>query len=70
MNSTCNMNPSDIYAQMIEVNAGRRGCMTVTKKDAKKGYVQWSFIESAASILGLEVRRDGRWGYLISLAAK
>lgn len=68
MTSTCKATPSDIYAQMLEVKSGARGCMTLTKKDAKAGRVAWSFVESAASILGLKVDRDGRWGYLVSKA--
>ena len=67
MSSTCKITPSDIYAQMLEIKDGRRGCMTVTKKDAKKVGVAWSFIENAALILGMEVRQNGRLGYLISL---
>jgi hypothetical protein len=68
MSSTCKITPSDIYAQMLEVKTGSRGCMTLTKKDAKAGGVAWSFVESAVSILGLKIVREGRWGFLVSRA--
>jgi hypothetical protein len=51
---------------MLQIKSGKRGCMTLTKKEAKAANLDWSFVENAASILGLKVQKNGRWGFLVS----
>lgn len=63
---------SDLYNLMLEVKNGRpqggtRGCIIFSKKQAKQLGIEWSFVENSATLLGLKVVRDGRWGYNISL---
>ena len=63
------VNPSSIYAAMLEVKAndGRRGCFIIKKSECKSANVAWSFVESSAAILGLRIERNGVWGYVISV---
>lgn len=68
MNTTT---PSDLYALILEVkcgtaDGGKRGCVAITKKQAKKSSIPWSFVISAVQILGLTIYRNGRDGYIIA----
>ncbi|HEX8552780.1 MAG TPA: hypothetical protein VF681_14630 [Abditibacteriaceae bacterium] len=66
MNSTVRLTPTDFYADLLTIKSGNRGCHTVTKKDAKAAGMDWKFIENAVAVLELQIRRDGRWGFVIS----
>jgi hypothetical protein len=62
---------ADLYEQMLEIKNGRadggsRGCTWITKKQARALGIEWSFVESATNLLGLQINRDGRMGYQIS----
>lgn len=64
--------PADLYDQMLEVKNGRpdggkRGFTHITKKQAKAWGIEWSFVEQACQILGLNLHRHARLGYSISL---
>ena len=63
--------PADLYDQMLEVKNGCangmiRGCTWLTKKQAKAVGIKWDFVEQSAALLGLQVKRHGSDGYLIS----
>ena len=67
---TKTINPSDLYAQMLEVaqitpTVTKRGCIAVSKKEVKAAKMEWSFVENACQVLGLQLKRDGRWGFVI-----
>ena len=59
---------SDLYEQMIEVKNGRRGFTHISKKQAKEINIDWSFVEQAAELLGLNITRRATKGYSISKA--
>lgn len=61
-------NPTDLYAQLLQIKTGGRGCLSISKKHAKASGITWSFVEQSCSILNLKLVRDGQWGYVASKA--
>jgi hypothetical protein len=65
--------PSDLYAAMLTVKNGfangqtALGCYTITKAQAKRAGIDWSFVVSSAQLLGLKLEnRHGRHGHMVS----
>ena len=64
--------PADLYAAMLTVKNGfadgqtTLGCYTITKAQAKRAGIDWSFVVSSAQLLGLKLEnRHGRTGHMI-----
>ena len=56
-------NPTDLYAQLLEVKDGKRGWAKVSKGQIKANGMQWSFVVNACGILGLKLAQHGRHGW-------
>ena len=65
--------PADLYAAMLTVKNGfangqtTLGCYTITKAQAKRAGIDWSFVVSSAQLLGLKLEnKHGRHGHMVS----
>jgi hypothetical protein len=58
--------PADLYNQMVEIKAGKRGFTYITKKQARECKIKWSFVEQSAELLELCVRDYGPRGVHIT----
>ena len=65
--------PADLYAAMLTVKNGfangktTLGCYTITKAQAKRAGIEWSFVVSSAQVLGLKLEnKHGRYGHMVS----
>ncbi len=65
--------PAELYRVLLTIKNGfvngcRIGCYSITKAQAKKAGIEWSFLENSCAVLGLKLgNRCGRYGHMISL---
>jgi len=66
--------PADLYAAMLTVKNGfsngltSMGCYIITKAQAKRAGIDWSFVVNSAAVLGLKLENRHGWhGHMISL---
>ncbi len=59
-------NPTDMYSFLIDIKDQKRGCLLVTKKHVEANGMKWSFVVNACGVLGLQLSKHGRYGFMAS----
>ena len=66
--------PVDLYRVLLTIKNGfangkaTLGCYAITKAEAKRAGIKWSFVINSVEVLGLKIEnRHGRHGHMISI---
>ena len=66
--------PVDLYRALLTIKHGfangksTLGCYAITKAEAKRAGIEWSFVINSVEVLGLKIENcHGRHGHMISI---